>query len=128
VKAGINWDWRKWSFSAAGSVHTGWPRTELMVETISNPDGSTNVLASTTPRNSLRHSVFHGVDVRASREFEVTKGTLTGFVEITNLYDRENPCCTKYRLQTDGSGDQVLTSNEGNWLPLIPSLGVIWRF
>jgi len=128
VKAGINWDWRKWSFSAAGSVHTGWPRTELMVETISNPDGSTTLLASTTPRNSLRHSVFHGVDVRASRQFDVAKGALTGFVEITNLYDRENPCCTKYRLQTDGRGNQFLTSNEGNWLPLIPSLGVIWRF
>ena len=128
VKAGINWDWRKWSFSSAGSVHTGWPRTDLIIETITDPDGSTTLLASTTPRNSLRHSVFHSVDVRASRRFDVGKGELTGFLEITNIYDRQNPCCTKYRIQTDGDGDQVLSSNEGSWLPLFPSLGVIWRF
>jgi hypothetical protein len=128
VKAGINWDWKKWSFSAAGSVHTGWPKTELIVETVANPDGSTTLLASTTPRNSLRHSVFHSVDVRASRRFDVAIGELTGFLEITNIYDRQNPCCTKYRIQTDDSGNQVLTANEGAWLPLIPSLGVTWRF
>jgi len=114
--------------SAAGSVHTGWPRTALMVETVTNPDGSTSLIASTTERNSLRHSVFHTIDVRASRQFDVAIGELTAFLEITNLYNRENPCCTKYRLQSDGSGNQSLTSNQGNWLPIIPSLGVIWRF
>jgi outer membrane receptor protein involved in Fe transport len=128
VKAGINWDWNKWSFSAAGSVHTGWPRTELMVETISNPDGSSELIASTTPRNALRHSVFHSVDARASRRFDVSRGELMVFLEITNIYNRQNPCCTKYRLQTDSGGNQTLNANQGNWLPIIPSLGVSWRF
>jgi outer membrane receptor protein involved in Fe transport len=128
VKAGINWDWNKWSISAAGSVHTGWPRTDLMVETISNPDGSSGLVASTTPRNALRHSVFHSIDARASRRFDVSRGELTVFLEITNLYNRQNPCCTKYRLQTDNGGNQSLTANQGNWLPIIPSLGVSWRF
>lgn len=128
LKAGVNWDWKKWSFSAAGSIHSGWPRTELMVETVTNPDGSTDLLASTTPRNSLRHSTFHQVDARASRRFDVARGELTVFLEITNIYDRQNACCTKYRLQTDTSGNQTLLSNEGNWLPILPSLGVIWQF
>lgn len=128
VKAGVNWDWKKWSFSAAGSVHTGWPRTDLIVETINNPDGSSSLVASTTERNALRHSVFHTIDVRASREFNVSIGELTGFIEVTNLYNRENPCCTKYRLQTDANGARTLTANQGNWLPIIPSLGVVWRF
>ena len=128
VKAGINWDWNKWNFSAAGSVHTGWPRTELIVESVTNPDGSSALLASTTPRNALRHSVFHSIDARASRRFDVSKGELSVFLEITNLYDRENPCCTKYRVLTDGSGNQTLDADQGNWLPLIPSLGVTWRF
>jgi hypothetical protein len=128
VKAGINWDWNKWNFSAAGSVHTGWPRTELIVESVTNPDGSSELLATTTPRNALRHSVFHSIDARASRRFDVSKGELTVFLEITNLYDRENPCCTKYRVLTDVSGNQTLDADQGNWLPLIPSLGVTWRF
>ena len=128
MKADINWGWQKLSFSVAGSVHTGWPKTELIVETVTNPDGTTGLIASTTLRNSLRHSVFHTVDARASRRFDVARGELTVFLEITNLYNRSNPCCTKYRLQTDSGGNQIVTSNEGNWLPLIPSLGVIWRF
>ncbi len=128
VKAGMNWDWKKWSFSAAGSVHTGWPRTGLVVEPVTNPDNSTSLIATTTERNALRHSVFHSVDVRASRRFDVAIGELTGFLEITNLYDRKNPCCTKYRLETDALGNRSLTSNQGDWLPIIPSLGVIWRF
>jgi len=128
VKAGINWDWNKWSFSAAGSVHTGWPKTDLVVETINNPDGSSGLIASTTPRNALRHSVFHSIDARASRRFDVSRGELTVFLEITNLYNRQNPCCTKYRLQTDSGGNQTLNANQGNWLPIIPSLGVSWRF
>ena len=128
LKAGVNWDWKRWSFSAAGSVHTGWPRTDLSVETINNPDGSTSLIASTTERNALRHSVFHSIDVRASRRFDVAIGELTGFIEITNLYNRENPCCTKYRVETDVSGNQSLSKNQGNWLPTIPSLGVIWQF
>jgi hypothetical protein len=128
VKAGLNWDWRKWSFSAAGSVHTGWPRTDLLVETINSPDGSSSLVATTTERNALRHSVFHSLDARASRDFDVAIGELTGFIEVTNLYNRENPCCTKYRVITDGAGNQSLDANQGNWLPIIPSLGVIWRF
>ena len=45
-------------------------------------------------------------------------------LEITNLYDRANPCCTEYSLLPDGS----LASREAHWLPLVPSLGAVWRF
>ena len=128
VKGGINWEWNRWTFSAAGSIHSGWPRTDLMIESITNPDGSTNLLASTTPRNSRRHATFHTLDARASRRFDLPRGELTAFLEITNIYNQRNPCCAEYQLQTDVNGDQTLIRNEGNWLPLMPSLGVIWQF
>ncbi len=127
-QAGLNWDWKKWNFSAAGTVHSGWPRTDLMVETISNADGSTSLLASTTPRNSLRHDTFHSLDARVSRRFDVSRGELTAFLEITNIYNHRNTCCTKFRLQTDNGGNRTLQANRSNWLPLLPSLGVIWQF
>lgn len=128
VKAGINWDWKKWSFSAAGLWHNGWPRTTLTLETVANPDGSTSLVASTSPRNSLRHNVFHTVDARVSRSFDVKRGSLTAFLEVTNIYNRDNRCCVRYSLTTDPDGSQVLVANESNWLPLLPSLGVLWRF
>jgi hypothetical protein len=93
-------------------------------ETVTDPDGSTNLLLEVSDRNDSRYSVFHGIDIRVSRKFDVARGDLTAFLEITNLYDRANPCCTEYSLLPDGS----LNSRESNWLPLVPSLGVVWRF
>lgn len=128
LKGGLNWDWGKWSFSAAGIVHTGWPKTELMTQTITNPDGSEELIAFTAPRNSTRYDIFHSLDARVSREFDVSRGTLTGFLEITNLYNRNNPCCTRYSNQIDANGTESILARSKNWLPLVPSLGVVWRF
>lgn len=128
AKAGINWDWNRWSFSAAGSIHTGWPKTSLMAETISDPDGLTSLLLDTTPRNSEQHTTFHALDIRASRRFSVRRGELIGFVEVSNLYNRRNLCCTQYSLGADDTGNSIVIAKDGAWLPLVPSLGIIWQF
>jgi len=94
--------------SAAGEVHTGWPRSLV-----------------TSELNALRYSVFHTLDFRVSRDFDLRRGTLTAFLEVTNLYNRDNPCCTEYSIQP-GLGELVGT--EKYWLPVVPSLGVVWRF
>lgn len=126
--AGLSWDWRKWSFSAAGVLHTGWPKTVLVVEEVTNPDGSTSFLATTAPRNSRRHGVFQSLDARVSRRFDLPRGDLTAFLEVTNLNDRENPCCIQYSVQRDSDGNEVIQAKGGTWLPIVPSLGVVWRF
>jgi len=111
VKAGLSWRWGAWDFSAAGEAHTGWPKSVLPGEDL----------------NASRYSVFHTLDVRVSREFDVRRGDLTVFLEVSNLYNRENPCCTEYSVTTGPSGP-VLVEKEAHWLPLVPSLGVVWRF
>ncbi len=109
---------------AAGEVHTGWPKTAMIGETVTGPNGSTVLFLQVSERNESRYSVFHGVDIRISREFDVASGDLTAFLEITNLYDCANPCCTEYSFLPNGS----LASRESHWLPLVPSLGAVWRF
>ena len=111
VKGGVSWRWRSWDISAAGEVHTGWPRTLLGEEF-----------------NSSRYSVFHALDARISRDFALKRGELTAFLEVANLYDRANPCCTEYFLQAGPGGIDELVANETHWLPIVPSLGVVWRF
>lgn len=127
VKAGLSWRLGQWDFSAAGEVHTGWPKTELIATTITNPDGSEGFLLDTTAPNSGRYSVFHSIDARVSRDFSVRRGDLTVYLDVTNIYDRNNACCTEYSVFSDETGDSLL-AEEAHWLPLIPSLGVIWRF
>jgi hypothetical protein len=124
VKAGMSWRWGPWDFSAAGEVHTGWPKTVMTGQTVTGPGGETDLLLEVSGRNDSRYSVFHAVDIRVSRKFGLPRGDLTTFLEISNLYDRANTCCTEYSLLPDGS----LDSNEAYWLPLVPSLGVVWRF
>lgn len=111
VKAGLSWQLRRWDFSVAGEVHTGWPKSELIAGEL----------------NSARYSVFHTLDARISREFDVRRGDLTVFLEVSNLYNRNNPCCTEYSVITTATGPE-LAGKETHWLPLVPSLGVVWRF
>jgi outer membrane receptor protein involved in Fe transport len=126
--AGLSRDWRKWSFSVAGVLHTGWPKTVLLVEEVTNADGSTSLIATTGPRNSRRHSVFQSLDARVSRRFDLPKGDLTAFLEVTNLNNRENSCCTEYSVQLDSEANELVQTKGGSWLPIVPSLGVVWRF
>lgn len=128
ISAGLSRDWRKWSFSVAAVLHTGWPKTLLITETIPDADGSTRLIASVEPRNSRRHAVFQSLDARVSRRFDVAKGDLTAFLEVTNLYNRENPCCTEYSTDLDSNGNAFLQAREEYWLPVVPSLGFVWRF
>jgi outer membrane receptor protein involved in Fe transport len=126
--AGISRDWSRWSASAAALVRSGWPKTVLLAETAGGEDGTANLVLSVEPRNSRRHGVFQSVDARVSRRFDLPRGELSAFLEITNLLNHENPCCTEYRVELDENGDPSLVSDGGTWLPIVPSLGVLWRF
>ncbi len=124
AKGGISWRWGRWDLSMAGEMHTGWPKTELYGENVAAPDGSTSLVLTTSPRNSLAYSTFHTLDFRVSRDFLLSQGMLTVFLDVTNAYNRANPCCVEYSLAEDGA----LVANETHWLPILPSLGVVWRF
>jgi outer membrane cobalamin receptor len=128
VKAGVSTSWGSWDISLAGSWRSGWPETQLIVETIQTPGGSPGLVATTTPRNALDRRDFHALDARASRTFRLPKSELTAFVEISNLYNRRNPCCTRYTVQFADDGSRAIKANSSNWLPLVPSLGVVWKF
>ncbi len=107
----MSWRWGAWNLSAAGEVHTGWPRSTIAAGI-----------------NSSRYPMFHTLDARVSRDFDLKQGSLNLFFEVINLYNRGNPCCTEYVLQTTADGGSVLVDSQSNWLPLVPSLGVVWRF
>jgi len=116
LKAGVVMRRAPWDFSAAAEVHTGWPRTALSVDEA----GEIGV----TGRNQLRHDTFASLDFRISRDFDIRRGELNAYLEVTNGLDRANACCTEYQLDSQGA----LISRTGHWLPLVPSLGVVWRF
>lgn len=120
VQAGLTWADSGWSVTLAGSYHTGWPVTPVRIA----GGGSTVTLG---PRNASRYADFATVDLRASREFALGRSTLSVYAEVTNALDRRNPCCTDYEFEAEDGG-VVVDRELRNWLPLVPALGVLWKF
>jgi outer membrane receptor protein involved in Fe transport len=124
VGGGLTWSSDDWLVTLAGTYHTGWPTTPVrVIDRDPAPDG-----IELGPRNSARYPGFSSVDLRVSRDFALPRGALTVFAEVTNALNERNPCCTdfEYRYETDGS--LVLDREYRHWLPLVPSVGVLWRY
>ena len=73
-------------------------------------------------------SFIASLDARISRAFDVRRGSLTVFVEVSNLLDHNNLCCIDYDLETDENGDEFLESSPDYLLPLLPAVGILWEF
>ncbi|MBT8089920.1 MAG: TonB-dependent receptor [Gammaproteobacteria bacterium] len=129
AQGGFAWNNEGWSFSAAASIHSGWPKTDLaLVEQGLDAGGEPIYVAVPGPRNEIRHPAFASVDVRLSRKFKVRRGSLLAFVEISNLFNRRNVCCIDWDLQEDALGNKSLEYSYDYWLPLLPAIGVLWEF
>ena len=129
AQGGFSWHDEVWHFSAAASVHSGWPSTGLtLVETGVDADGEPINVAVPGTRNEFDHPTFASLDVRLSREFDVRRGSLTAFVEISNLFNRRNVCCIDWDLAEDAQGNEVLEHSLDYWMPLLPAIGVLWEF
>jgi hypothetical protein len=120
---GVTWSSGPWQATFAAAYHTGWPTTPVSLVDADTPDASLALGA----RNSLRYDDYASVDVRVSRDFQLSRGELIAFAEITNALNRRNPCCTDYAY-ADVDGRLELERDYRHWLPLVPSLGVLWKF
>ena len=125
-----------WEFSAGWQYHTGWPSTpmEFQVDTLgvgvegpwrSCTDGvRVGMLVNERPGeiNSRRLPPYHRMDLRATRTFQVGRGTLSAFLDVFNVYNREN--LRSYDYSPDfpsGRAGETL-------LPILPSFGLTWEF
>ena len=64
----------------------------------------------------------------------MSRGTLTGFFELTNVLDNNNDCCIEYELEgveedpDEPPEEPNLDLEPLEFLPVIPSVGFTWRF
>jgi hypothetical protein len=115
---GIVWMRGPWAATLADLYHTGWPTTALQ----------TAPTFAVGERNAERFSAYNSLDLRVTRTFQLTRGALDLFVEVSNATARKNQCCTKYSFDRDSSGVPVLNSENGYWLGVVPSAGLLWRY
>lgn len=120
LQGGIDWSNDKWNFSAAASLHSGWPTTDLQLTDAG--------VAIPGPRNALHHGSYASLDLRMSRRFDVRRGSLLTFVEVSNVLNRRNECCLDWDIVDDPSGDETLERGLDYWMPILPAIGFLWEF
>jgi len=128
TSGGLTWRGELWEASLAATWHRGWPTTDIELETL-----EPFPLVAVGKRNASNVSNYARVDARVARRFDLgTAGELTAFLEISNVAKRNNDCCVEYQLEDeidDVPIDEPFLDVEARGsLPLIPSLGVLWRF
>ena len=123
--AGLAWRTAQWELSLAGRYHSGWPTTAL---TLAATDPIP--IVATGPRNTDRLGDYRSFDARIARTFTFNDASeLTIFLEVTNLFNENNECCVEYEITDDDEdGEPILEIEPVHTLPVLPSLGLVWRF
>lgn len=120
----LNWERGEWSFNLSGMIRSGWPTTPVVLDS-RRPRNDNAVRPDTDRYNTERLDGYSRFDTRLTKSKILKNGDLFQYyIEIYNLLDSENPCCTDYELDYRG---EVVPDFE-NWLPLMPSFGLRYTF
>jgi hypothetical protein len=119
LNASASWRTGKWQLGARFELYSGLPYTPV-VGSIYNSDTDSYAPIYGAP-DSLRAPLHHQLDVRVDRTWNLGPVTLTGFIDVQNVY--LNRSVTGYGYSYDYSQSFAFTS-----LPIIPSIGVrgVW--
>lgn len=116
----------KWNFNASWIYHSGWRTTPL--DLVSDGAGGFNIVPGEI--FSDRFPAYHRLDVRINRNvYRNNKRAFQLYLDINNLYNRKNiRGYEDFRLETDASGNTVIASEQEDWLPILPTFGLTWKF
>ena len=115
VTGGADWVRGNWRFGANAGTHRGWPTTRVEDDALG-------------PRNGDRFDVRATLDLRAEYRRPLAIGSLAVTFEVSNAVNLGNTCCQRLIALDDGAGGTTFTTEESDWLPVIPSIGVLWEF
>jgi len=128
LTANLVWHLGKWTLSAVGRYHSGWPRTPLVASPVLDVNGSVvGLQVDLGQRNTLSYNDYRRLDLRASRRVPLERGSFEYYFELFNVFDTTNQCCTpNHELRIQPVVSVSPTFDE--FLPRFPSFGFVWRF
>ncbi len=114
----------RWAVNLAWRYHTGWPTTPIGLTEVSE-DGETSFEPLLGHRNSDRLPNYHRLDVRLSRSWSWRDSALKFFVDVQNVYDRDN--LAGFDIEIDDEEGLLVTEDEP-WAGILPSAGISIEF
>ncbi len=118
----------KWQISSTFQYHSGWPATESIFVVDSLPDGSLTLAREVGELNALRLPAYHRLDLRFTRNFSVGRGVLQAYLDIFNVYNRENLRSYGFSVQVNDGVVSTRQVGGEKLLPMLPSIGFRYVF
>ena len=120
---------RAWHFYASWQYHSGWPYTPLVLKSGQNPDGSIYYYSTYENYNGANFPPYHRLDVRINHHFYLSKGRLSVFLAIINLYNRGNIRNINYNwVWNNQTNRPYFEKIYDYWFKLLPSIGIGWSW
>ena len=115
----------KWQFNLAWQYHTGCPYTDLV--TVAEQNYKTPTMGD---YNSKRYPPYHRLDVRINRHIDSSRGRITAYLEIMNVYNRKNVAFYdySYSLSQESPTRYTIKKSPVHWFPLLPAIGLSWSW
>lgn len=129
LRADLNYRPRDgWGLHAVWLYHTGWPATRVTGRFVSGPDGTLRVEPVLGPFHGGRLPAYHRLDMRLSRTWTLQRGRFTGYLEVQNLYDRENVRgFDNFVFEAGADGEPRVGFDTVSWGEFLPSFGIRWQ-
>jgi outer membrane receptor protein involved in Fe transport len=118
----------KWSLAWSWQMRTGRPYTASFMSTDTLPNGEVQNRHDFGPIGGERLPAYHRMDIRGTRRFQIGQNQLSVFVDVFNLYNRENVRGWASWLERRDGGEMVILRDSIAYLPRLPTIGVSWEF
>jgi len=122
---------RWWSLSCAFHYHSGWPATEEFFTVGQTARGDYYSMSYFGDLYASRMPAYHRVDVRVSRRFPVGRSQLSIFLDVFNIYDRDNTLALNNNVSWYWTGNRArIESTRGahGLIGILPTIGARWEF
>lgn len=110
--------------NVAWQYHTGWRYTAADIEVlwVDHDD----ILYSTEygPYNADQFPAYHRMDVRISYDFDLKQHGLATYLEVRNVYNRQNVRTYKYKPEVGSNRTITFRPEPEHWLPILPAIGI----
>jgi len=118
---------KKWHFNFAWQYRTGWPSTDFQVQRIQRNDGSFAYYHDFGTFRGNRYPSYQRLDARINRHFYTSRGKISAFLHVINLYNHENVVSYDHEIGKETADTFTHTIESETFFPLIPFLGFSWE-
>jgi outer membrane cobalamin receptor len=117
-----------WALSWAWQYHSPWPGTAQQYSLDTLAMGYLYWERSFGPINGERLPAYHRFDFRVSRDFPMGRGRLSVYLDVFNLYDRENAKAYDYYLEGLSATQVGVYRGTHELIGVLPTIGARWEF